>query len=97
MIERAPGTARLPFPLTIRFKEMLQRGLIDVPDLDASWCSSISWFFLCSFGLNPVYRLLLGDENGEHCEAPQTLHKPLSVECCVHSVIVPSPRLSINS
>ncbi|GAA5956321.1 hypothetical protein JCM3765_005628 [Sporobolomyces pararoseus] len=54
---------RLPFPLTIRFKEMLQRGLIDVPDLDASWCSSISWFFLCSFGLNPVYRLLLGDEN----------------------------------
>lgn len=54
---------RLPFPLTIRFKEMLQRGLLDVPDLDASWCSSISWFFLCSFGLNPVYRLLLGDEN----------------------------------
>jgi hypothetical protein len=44
---------------------MLQRGLLDVPDLDASWCSSISWFFLCSFGLNPVYRLLLGEENGE--------------------------------
>ncbi|GAA5840561.1 hypothetical protein JCM3766R1_000698 [Sporobolomyces carnicolor] len=68
---------RLPFPLTIRFKEMLQRGLIDVPDLDASWCSSISWFFLCSFGLNPVYRLLLGDENAasdlQQMQAPMAM------------------------
>ncbi|GAA6018682.1 hypothetical protein JCM10207_009010 [Rhodosporidiobolus poonsookiae] len=53
---------RLPFPLPPKFKELLQRG-IDVPDLDASWCSAISWYFLCLFGLNPVYQLLLGEDN----------------------------------
>ncbi|GAA5858348.1 hypothetical protein JCM8547_004660 [Rhodosporidiobolus lusitaniae] len=53
---------RLPFPLPPKFKELLQRG-IDVPDLDASWCSAISWYFLCLFGLNPVYQLILGEDN----------------------------------
>ncbi|GAA5981516.1 hypothetical protein JCM10908_004139 [Rhodotorula pacifica] len=55
--------ARIPFPLPVRFKELLQRGapLEILSGLDASWCSGTSWYFLCMFGLSPVYQLLLGD------------------------------------
>ncbi|KAJ7591188.1 integral membrane protein DUF106-domain-containing protein [Mycena floridula] len=53
---------RLPFPLTLGFKSMLQRG-IETPDMDVRWVSSLSWYFLNFFGLNGLYRLILG---GDH-------------------------------
>lgn len=53
---------KLPFPLTRGFKTMLQRGIM-TPDMPASYVSSISWYFLNLFGLNSVFRLILGDGN----------------------------------
>lgn len=53
---------KLPFPLTRGFKAMLQRGIM-TPDMPASYVSSISWYFLNLFGLNSVFKLLLGDGN----------------------------------
>ncbi|CAN0061676.1 unnamed protein product [Choristocarpus tenellus] len=51
---------RVPFPLTNRFKVMLQRG-IALSTLDASYVSSTSWYFLVMFGIKSVLNLFLQD------------------------------------
>jgi len=56
-------TVKLPFPLTIKFKSMLQAG-VATRDMDPRWMSSISWYFLCIFGLQSVFNFLLGNDNG---------------------------------
>src|ERR1700735_5148503 len=58
------GLVRLPFPLTIKFKSMLQAG-VATRDMDPQWMSSISWYVLCIFGLQSVFNYLLGSDNGK--------------------------------
>lgn len=54
---------KIPFPmLSSHFKLMLQRG-VDLSTLDVSYVSSLSWYFLVTFGLNGMYRLILGDDS----------------------------------
>ncbi|RJE19674.1 DUF850 domain protein [Aspergillus sclerotialis] len=61
---------RLPFPLTIRFKSMLQSGVM-TRDLDVRWVSSLSWYFLNLFGLQSVFGFILGSDNAANQMAQQ--------------------------
>ncbi|OVA09245.1 Protein of unknown function DUF106 [Macleaya cordata] len=56
--------AKIPFPLTQRFRSMLQNG-IDLSTVDVSYVSSRSWYlyFLNLFGLRGLFSLILGEEN----------------------------------
>ncbi|KAF8376935.1 hypothetical protein HHK36_030306 [Tetracentron sinense] len=54
--------AKIPFPLTQRFRSMLQNG-IDLSSVDVSYVSSRSSYFLNLFGLRGLFSLILGEEN----------------------------------
>ncbi|XXQ33235.1 ER membrane protein complex subunit 3 [Plasmodiophora brassicae] len=49
---------KLPFPLTDSFKSMLQQGVF-IPNLDSSYVSSLSWYFINLFGVRGLLSLFL--------------------------------------
>jgi len=52
---------KIPFALSPRFRVMLQRG-IDLPSLDPSYFTSLSFYILLLFGLRGVLILLFKDQ-----------------------------------
>ena len=53
---------KIPFPLTPSFKGMLQRGL-NLQTLDTAYVTSMSWYFLVTFGMRGLYSIVLGAGN----------------------------------
>lgn len=53
---------KLPFGLTQKFRSMLQQG-VNLPDLDLSYVSAISWCFILVFGLNSLLQHFDGNDN----------------------------------
>jgi len=54
---------------------MLQSG-VGTRDLDVRWVSSLSWYFLTLFGLQPVYNFILGSDNTANQIAQQMAMNP---------------------
>eukprot|EP00796_Vickermania_ingenoplastis_P005001 gene5001-3596_t len=53
--------AQFPFGVPLRLKEMMQRG-IDIDDLECSYVTSISFYFLALAGSSGILQLLLGSD-----------------------------------
>jgi hypothetical protein len=66
---------KVPFSLTMGFKQMFQRGLEGLSTLDTSYVSSVSWYFLVMFGLRGFFRLVIGNPTLETQETQQLWHK----------------------
>lgn len=62
---------KVPFHLTMGFKQMFQRGLEGLATLDTSYVSSVSWYFLVMFGLRGFFRLVIGSPPMETMENQQ--------------------------
>jgi len=68
---------KVPFPLpSTHFKSMLQRG-VDLTALDVSYVSSLCCYFLVTFGLNGVYRLLL--EEGQEVDETRMMQMQMGM------------------
>ena len=70
-------TLRLPFSLTERFKAITQQG-VGVPGLDSSFVSTMSWFYICQFGLQVAcFRLL--SRGGSSAEEAQMMQMQMGM------------------
>ena len=56
--------AKVPFSMTQQFRSLTQSG-IDMSNLDVSYVSSVSFYFLIVFGLNQLQSLLFDDEGDD--------------------------------
>ena len=56
--------AKVPFSMTQQFRSLTQSG-IDMSNLDVSYVSSVSFYFLIIFGLNQLQSLLFDDDEDE--------------------------------
>jgi len=55
---------KVPFPLTQKFRELLQSG-VSVVSLNVQYISSISLYFLTLFGFNSLYRIILSESDDD--------------------------------
>ncbi|PNH09431.1 ER membrane protein complex subunit 3 [Tetrabaena socialis] len=68
---------KVPFPLSPRFKPMLQRG-IDLASLDVSYFTSLSFYILLLFGLRGVFSLVFREDAVDESEMMRRQMNPMA-------------------
>ncbi|PNW78361.1 hypothetical protein CHLRE_09g400400v5 [Chlamydomonas reinhardtii] len=68
---------KVPFPLSPRFKPMLQRG-IDLASLDVSYFTSLSYYILLLFGLRGAFSLVFREEMVDETAMMQRQMNPMA-------------------
>ena len=68
---------RVPFPLSPRFKPMLQRG-IDLVGLDVTYCTALSYYILLLFGLQGVFSLVFREQTLDNEEIMRRQMNPMN-------------------
>lgn len=63
--------AKFPFPLTGRFRGMVQRGVENIQSLDVTYVTSASIYFLILFGLRGLLSLVLGENAADDAQLMQ--------------------------
>ncbi len=67
---------KVPFPLTQKFRELLQSG-VSVASLDVQYISSISLYFLTLFGFNSLYRIIFTEAEEEDLSMSMAAMNPM--------------------
>ncbi|KXZ45653.1 hypothetical protein GPECTOR_52g52 [Gonium pectorale] len=67
---------KVPFPLSPRFKPMLQRG-IDLASLDVSYFTSLSYYILLLFGLRGAFSLVFREDVVDETEMMKRQMNPM--------------------
>eukprot|EP00201_Polytomella_parva_P023234 CAMPEP_0175042926 /NCGR_PEP_ID=MMETSP0052_2-20121109/2865_1 /TAXON_ID=51329 ORGANISM="Polytomella parva, Strain SAG 63-3" /NCGR_SAMPLE_ID=MMETSP0052_2 /ASSEMBLY_ACC=CAM_ASM_000194 /LENGTH=149 /DNA_ID=CAMNT_0016305853 /DNA_START=376 /DNA_END=825 /DNA_ORIENTATION=+ len=68
---------KVPFPLSPRFRPMLQRGL-DLSSLDVSYCTSLSYYILLLFGLRGLFSLVFREDAVDESQAMRAQMNPMA-------------------
>lgn len=66
---------KVPFPLTQKFREMLQRG-IEVSSIDVKYVSALSLYLLTIYGFQSLYRMIF-TANGSDMDAIDPMNDPM--------------------
>ena len=70
---------KFPFGLTQKFRSMMQQGL-NLPDVDVSYVSAISWCLILVFGLNSILQFFDGgDDFDMFTQQQQMMTQPMNM------------------
>lgn len=70
---------KIPFPLSPRFRPMLQRG-VDLTNLDVSYFTSLSYYIILLFSLRGIFSLIFREDTLDETEMMRRQMNPMAAQ-----------------